>query len=336
MYNYYRRQCPPGTFPYKIKAGDNFYRLAIGFNTTIPALIGANPTVNPTNLQIGQNICIPRQRIYPACPEGNYYTIKGGDTLYSIARRFNVSLDDVIEANPGINPYMLMIGQVICIPLATPPVQCPPDTTLYTIKSGDTFYSLSQRFNTTVSALIDSNPGINYRALLIGQKICIPNVMVDLPETKEIPVFVEGETEYRNARLRRSEQGYYIYVLDNYEFFAEEPGSDVLVSNFDDRFFVRIQKLTESANIADLKDNAIQTLRNIGTPTELSGSQILDPFFRENEFFFNAYNEEISVNIFVKEMDGELFRFIMFLPSAEAAEGIIPSFYAMLKTIEVI
>lgn len=168
------RQCPPGTFRYTIKAGDTFHELAHRFRTTVAALISANPNVNPDNLQIGQVICVPLQRIFPACPEGNYYRIRRGDTLFSIARFFSVSVDDLIEANPGIIPERLFIGQVICIPLATPPVACPPDHQTHTVKAGETFFSIAREHGITVGALMRANSNINPDALLIGQKICIP------------------------------------------------------------------------------------------------------------------------------------------------------------------
>jgi len=166
-----------GTSPYVIQAGDTFYSLAQRYNTTVPAIISANPNVNPNLLQIGQVICIPRQPQYPSCPEGNFYTIQPGDTLYSLARFFNVSLDDLLEANPGIDPENLQIGQVICIPLVTPPVTCPAGTMPYTIKPGDTFYSIALRVGTTVDVLMSINPGVNPNALLVGQIICVPRPM---------------------------------------------------------------------------------------------------------------------------------------------------------------
>lgn len=51
--------CPAGTRSYTVQAGDNFYALSIRFNTTVAAIQIANPTVNPNDLRIGQQICIP-------------------------------------------------------------------------------------------------------------------------------------------------------------------------------------------------------------------------------------------------------------------------------------
>ncbi len=168
------QQCPPNTFLYAIKKGDTLYSLAQKYNTTIGAIISANPFIEQDNLLVGENICIPRQKQYPSCPEGNYYEIKAGDTFYSLAKFYNISLDDLKEANPGVNPESLQEGQIICIPLAVPPVTCPAGSRSYTVKKGDTFYSLSRRFNVTIDRLQQLNPGVNPDALLIGQKICVP------------------------------------------------------------------------------------------------------------------------------------------------------------------
>jgi len=165
--------CPPGTMGYIVRAGDTFFSLARRFNTTVAAIQAANPNVDPNMLRIGQRICIPGQPDFPPCPGGNFYTIRRGDTLFAIARFYNITLNALLEANPGIDPLRLRIGQVICIP-APPSTTCPPGSMPYTIVSGDTFFSLARRFNTTVDALIRANPGVNPDALLIGQRICIP------------------------------------------------------------------------------------------------------------------------------------------------------------------
>jgi LysM repeat protein len=169
--------CPTGTTPYIIRAGDTYYSLAIRFNTTVAAITAANPGVDPNRLQIGQTICMPGTAPPPpvTCPAGfTTYTIVAGDTLFSIAQRFNTTVNVLLQANPGINPNALFIGQRICVPISGPPVICPAGFTTYTIRAGDTLYALAIRFNTTVAILIQANPGIDPNSLRVGQIICVP------------------------------------------------------------------------------------------------------------------------------------------------------------------
>ncbi len=105
----------PGGFRYTIRAGDTFYSLARRFGTVVPALIAANPGVDPDRLMIGQSICIPAPSPVP-CPDGTLYTIVAGDTLYNLSRRFGVTVDEILEANPGLDPNNLQVGRMICIP----------------------------------------------------------------------------------------------------------------------------------------------------------------------------------------------------------------------------
>ena len=179
--------CPSGTMPYTIQAGDTFFTIARKFNVSLDALLAANPGINPDNLQIGQVICIPGAMPPPTtCPAGTMpYTVQAGDTFFTIARRFNVSLDALLAANPDVNPDNLQIGQIICIPGATPPPsKCPSGTFEYTVKAGDTFFTLAQEFNTTVAAIQRANPGVDPNRLQIGQVICIPGTGPTPPPSK--------------------------------------------------------------------------------------------------------------------------------------------------------
>ncbi len=111
--------CPTGTQPYTIRSGDTLYNLANRYNTSVDAILRANPGLNPNNLRVGQVICIPSGTTPPpsTCPTGTQpYTIRSGDTLYNLANRYNTTVDAIMRANPGINPNNLQIGQVICMP----------------------------------------------------------------------------------------------------------------------------------------------------------------------------------------------------------------------------
>lgn len=169
--------CPGGTL-YTIIPGDSYFGLARRFNTTVAAITAANPGVDPQNLQIGQQICIPRVTT-GRCPGGFLYTIRAGDTYFSIAQRFGTVVPALVAANPGVDPNRLAIGQQICVPSTIPgptpqPTPCPGGRS-YTIVPGDTLFSLAQRFNTTVQAIIAANPGIDPNSLQVGRIICIPS-----------------------------------------------------------------------------------------------------------------------------------------------------------------
>lgn len=110
------------------------------------------------------------------CPANSFpYTIKAGDTLYFLAIRYNTTVDAIMALNPGINPENLQIGQVICIPEKTvsPMPPCPYGV-YYTVRPGDTFYLIAQRFCVNVHDLMRANPGVDPNNLMIGQLLCIP------------------------------------------------------------------------------------------------------------------------------------------------------------------
>lgn len=113
---------PPGPCPgslYTIQAGDTFISIARRFGYTLDALLAINPGVDPDQLRIGQEICLPPSPgggPFP-CYGGTIYRIQPGDTLYAVARRFGLSLARLLSANPDISdPNALQIGQPVCIP----------------------------------------------------------------------------------------------------------------------------------------------------------------------------------------------------------------------------
>ncbi|WP_202707113.1 LysM peptidoglycan-binding domain-containing protein [Sporosalibacterium faouarense] len=120
MSNYYiaTNQCLPGMEPYEIRAGDNIYTILQQFRVPIGALSVANPTVDLQRLRVGQIICIPTEVSPKTCPRGSItYSIKSGDTLYYLAQRFHTTVNAIMQVNPRLNPYMLMVGHRICIPI---------------------------------------------------------------------------------------------------------------------------------------------------------------------------------------------------------------------------
>ncbi len=116
--------CPLGTLPYNINPGDTILSIALRFGTSVEALLAANPDIDPYNLVVGQRICISQRfQEPPMCPTRNFYVIRQGDTFGAIARSFGVSQADIMRLNPDLDSRNLVIGQIICIPLAPSPIE---------------------------------------------------------------------------------------------------------------------------------------------------------------------------------------------------------------------
>ena len=169
------RSCPPNSMSYTVQAGDTFYSLSSRFNTTVQNILALNPGVDPNALQIGQTVCVPFFGPAPPCVGGRYYDIRSGDTFYLISQRFNIPLNTLIRANPGINPNRLQIGQTICLPGTMPTGPCPEGAGAYVIRPGDTLYRIAIRYNVSLDRLIAVNHGVDPDALQVGQTICIPD-----------------------------------------------------------------------------------------------------------------------------------------------------------------
>lgn len=157
------------TTTYIVQSGDSLYRIAQRFGVSVGDIIDAN-NLTSTVLSIGQQLIIPSA-------SGNEdqetlsYTVTSGDSLYGIAQRFGVTVDDIIQAN-NLNNTNLQIGQVLKIPVKS--TTSPGEAyTSYTVKAGDSLYSIAQRFGTTVDAIRSLN-NLTSNTLQIGQVLRIP------------------------------------------------------------------------------------------------------------------------------------------------------------------
>lgn len=104
---------------YTIVEGDTLYSIGEKYDLPVSLLMKVNGIDNPYNLQIGTRICIPGtpDQLPAEQDECNVtHTVSPGDTLYLIAKKYSIKLDDLMRANPKIDPYNLLIGSELCIP----------------------------------------------------------------------------------------------------------------------------------------------------------------------------------------------------------------------------
>lgn len=158
---------------YQVKLGDTIAALSRRFNVSVASLAAVNPSLNYNFLRLGQSLYLPKQEEL-GYSEMSYYRIKDGETLPSIAQKFNVKLDQLREVNPLLDEAELEVNQLILIPLLPSNPFCSKDSIIYIVKYRDSFESIAKKYNLSLSNLKEANPNIDPEALLLGQKICLP------------------------------------------------------------------------------------------------------------------------------------------------------------------
>lgn len=151
------------------------------FDTNLPPVLDTNlpPAPQPTNVPPPVTEIAPPA---PPSPSPTEYTVAAGDSFYSIGKRFGISMKAIAEANPGVDPTRLKIGQKLRLPAsqtATPaaaPATAATETAgeqVYVVKSGDTLTRIAAKFGTTVKALRAAN-NLKTDRIKVGDKLRIP------------------------------------------------------------------------------------------------------------------------------------------------------------------
>jgi len=130
---------------------------------------------------------------YIGVPSGNTYTVVKGDSLWSVAKKFDVSVEDLKLVN-NLSSSLLNVGQVLKIPTNEKPIT--GDYVVYTVSSGDTLYSIANRYGVSVNDLIEYN-NLGSTSLVVGQQILIPSVTDD--ESSNIYIVKSGDSLYSIA-----------------------------------------------------------------------------------------------------------------------------------------
>ena len=151
---------------YKVKKGDSLYSIATKYNTTVDELKRINNLTSNT-LSIGQVLKLPSDKASDEEQEENTisYTVQKGDSLYSIARKYDTTIDRIKELN-NLTTNLLSIGQVLLIPTDT------NLETTYTVQKGDSLYSIAKKYDTTVDRLKQLN-NLSSNLLSIGQILIV-------------------------------------------------------------------------------------------------------------------------------------------------------------------
>lgn len=152
---------------YIVQKGDTLYSIAAANNTTVDELKKTN-NLTSNILSTGQLLKIPSALL----PESTYI-VKKGDSLYSIANKYNTTVDELKRIN-NLTSNILSIGQVLKLPSdKVSDIEKEENTISYTVQKGDSLYSIARKYSTTIDKIKDLN-NLTTNLLSIGQVLLIP------------------------------------------------------------------------------------------------------------------------------------------------------------------
>ena len=142
----------------------------------------------------------------PSSAGTSTYEVQEGDTLATIAERFNIDFQALLSLNPGIDPDLIVVGQQIVIPAAGSAASTATSIpeglgglVEYQVVSGDTLLDIANRFNSSVAAIVAENNLENANDIQAGDVLQIPSNVTELepedststPEAIATPLLTE-------------------------------------------------------------------------------------------------------------------------------------------------
>lgn len=171
---------PANTNTYIVQKGDSLWNIAQKYNTTVNNLKKLN-NLTTNDLYIGQILLVPEN--ITNSPDNNEvsnntYTVKVGDSLWSIAQKYNTTVNNLKRLN-NLTSDILMVGQNLIVK-EPPEIETPSEVGMYVVKKGDTLWNIANRFDTNVNEIIKLNNLTNDN-LNIGQVLMVPNYIGTVP-----------------------------------------------------------------------------------------------------------------------------------------------------------
>ena len=197
-----------------VKKGETLWTIARQYNLTMDSILTTNNITNPELIYIGQQIKIPSYKNVTATPEKNVtnkpvingnnsnnninppknaepiiYTVKAGDNLWNISRKYGVSVEVIISVNNLKEKDLLSLGQKLEIPaigggISKSNQKQEPTIVTYTVVKGDTLWSISRRYDVNMSTIISANNLKEISRLSIGQKLKLPITNMDIAKAE--------------------------------------------------------------------------------------------------------------------------------------------------------
>ena len=243
-----------------VEKGEGLYRLSINNNVSQEDIIASNPELKEKGMQVGMTIRIPIIAT-PQNTNNTSHIVAKGETAYSIAKQYGMSLTELYELNPtamsGISE-----GQILKINQTKT-----SEYRLHVVQQGETLYSIGAKYGVKAIEIVETNPSLDINAIPIGTIIRIPHT--DIPADDNFFIYhriATGETLYALTARYNVPQDKIVEANSNINWQTLQVGQIVAIPKND------VYTITYTSHVVERKE----TLFSITKKYEISAEQLAD------------------------------------------------------------
>jgi murein DD-endopeptidase MepM/ murein hydrolase activator NlpD len=240
---------------YKVTKGDSLWSISQKYNLSLDLILSYNSIKEKDILSLGQIIKIPQDNL-PAT-DYNMHIVKKGETLWSIAQKYNLSVDLILATNNLTNSELISIGQEMKIPSHKNAVaetnivsQAVIDqknnnlnNNISQLENAEPIWSIAEKYKLTNSSIaLDNNIG-NSELISIGQQIEILSTKNTTPETN---IITQAVIDKKNNNLNNN-----ISQPENAEPIVHTVKSGDNLWNISLKYGVSVEAIIEVNNLRD-------------------------------------------------------------------------------------
>ena len=197
------------------------------------------------------------------------YSVVQGDTLYSLSKRFDVSIDRITEANPLLSDGLkagqtLKIPQQIAVEAKKIDKQTKRQFRTYVVRKGDTLYSISRLYEISIETLIADNDNIDPARLAVGQTLLI----------RRSEIGRTNETTAKQELVQQEQVMNSVVVIEDYKYHLVHSGETA--ENIASRFGTSVEQLLQLNNfksVANIREGLIIKVPSVSNVTEQTPQQ---------------------------------------------------------------
>jgi LysM repeat protein len=170
---------------YTVKPGDILWNIAQKYNTTVEKLVKLNNIKDANDMYVGRRLITPALNQDSNDEINNnykYYTVKSGDILWSIAKKYNTTVAELINLNKIKNSYDMYVGRKLIVPINNSESDKIEETVRYSyplyyfhqIQEGEKLSDIANEFGISSSVILDTNNITSSEQIQVANSLVIP------------------------------------------------------------------------------------------------------------------------------------------------------------------